>query len=243
MWTVADIAGKPADIFEPSGVARPRFGILFLHGAGLETLRDNPIYSRLLCELQLACICPHGRRCWWTDRICVEFDPNVTTERYLIDRVLPTFHQRWNLAPPGIGLTGISMGGQGALRLAFKHAKLFPAVAAISAALEYHELYGQGTSLDAMYDSKEQCRQDTAILHVPPHDYPPHIFFAIDPDDAAWYRGNDRLHEKLTALGIPHECDLSTRAGGHSWSYFNHMAERALRFLIGGLEKESRRLL
>ena len=94
-----------------------------------------------------------------------------------------------------------------------------------------------------MYDSKEQCRQDTAILHVPPHDYPPHIFIAIDPADGAWYRGNDRLHEKLTALGIPHECDLTTRAGGHSWDYFNHMAERAIRFLIASLEKESRRLL
>jgi len=28
-------------------------------------------------------------------------------------------------------------------------------------------------------------------------------FFGIDPDDATWYRGNDRLHEKLRALGIP----------------------------------------
>ena len=43
MWTVADIAGKPADIYDPPGTPRPRFGILFLHGVGLETLRDNPI--------------------------------------------------------------------------------------------------------------------------------------------------------------------------------------------------------
>jgi S-formylglutathione hydrolase len=116
-------------------------------------------------------------------------------------------------------------------------------VAAISAAIEYHELYGQGTPLDEMYDSKEQCRQDTAIMHVPPHHPPPHIFFCIDPDDPLWYRGNDRLDEKLNALGIAHEKDLTTRAGGHSWDYFNHMAERAIRFLYAGLEKESRRLV
>jgi S-formylglutathione hydrolase FrmB len=94
-----------------------------------------------------------------------------------------------------------------------------------------------------MYDSKEQCRQDTALMHIHPSHYPPHIFFAIDPDDEDWYRGNDRLHEKLGALGVPHEADLTTRAGGHSWDYFSHQAERALRFLYEGLEQESRRLL
>jgi S-formylglutathione hydrolase len=94
-----------------------------------------------------------------------------------------------------------------------------------------------------MYNSKEQCRQDTALMHVPPFNPPPHIFFCIDPDDRQWYRGNDRLHEKLSALGVPHEIDLTTRAGGHSWDYFNHMAERTIRFVHAGLEHESRRLL
>jgi S-formylglutathione hydrolase len=135
------------------------------------------------------------------------------------------------------------MGGQGALRLAFKHPELFPVVAAISAAIDYYELYDQGTTIDSMYDSKEQCRQDTALLHIHPSRYPPHIFFCIDPDDANWHRGNDRLHEKLAALGVSHEMDLSTRAGGHSWEYFNHMAERVLKFVRTGLEYESRRLL
>ena len=126
--------------------------------------------------------------------------------------------------------------------MAFKHPDLFPAVAAIAPALDYHELYGRGTPLDAMYDSKEQCRQDTALLHVHPVHYPPHIFFCIDPDDG-WYRGCDRLHEKLSALGVPHEADLTTRAGGHSWAYFDHMAERVEHFVHAGLGQESRRLL
>ena len=135
------------------------------------------------------------------------------------------------------------MGGQGALRLAFKHPAEFPVAAAISPALDYHELYGQGTPLDALYDSKEQCRQDTALMHVPPFRPPPHLFFCIDPADALWYRGNDRLHEKLNALGVPHTLDLTTRAGGHSWQYFDRMADRAVRFVHAGLEQESRRLL
>jgi S-formylglutathione hydrolase len=240
-WTTETIAGKSADVYSPA--KNPHFGVLYLHGVGLETLRDKPAFTKWFDELQLACICPHGGRCWWTDRVCTEFDPTVPLERFLLQSVVSAFHERWGIGDRAIGLLGISMGGQAALRLAFKRAREFPVVSAISPALEYHHLYGQGTPLDQMYDSKEQCRQDSAILHVPPHDYPPHIFFCTDPDDVNWYRGADRLHEKLNALGIPHECDLKTRAGGHSWSYFDHMAERAVRFLVNGLEQESRRLL
>jgi S-formylglutathione hydrolase len=133
------------------------------------------------------------------------------------------------------------MGGQGALRLAFKHPKLFAAVAGIASAIDYYELYGRGTPLDDLYDSKEQCRQDTAPLHVHPSDYPPHVFFAVDPADP-WYRGNDRLHEKLGALGVAHEVDFTTR-GGHSWEYFDRLADRAVRFVHAGLVQQGRRLL
>jgi S-formylglutathione hydrolase len=242
-WTRIDIAGKPADVYDPPGTERPRFGILHLHGVGLETLVERPAFTRLFEELRVACVCPHGQRSWWADRVCAEFDPRLTPERHLLDHVLPFFRMRWGLEPRAVGVQGISMGGQGALRLAFKHPRLFPVAAAIAPALDYYELYGQGTPLDAMYDSKEQCRQDTALMHVPPYNYPPHLFFCIDPADVQWYRGNDRLHEKLSALGVPHEYDFSTRAGGHSWEYFNHMAGRVVRFVHAGLDFESRRLL
>ena len=242
-WMTVDIGGKGADVFEPSQDARAQFGVLHLHGIGLETLIDRPVFTRWLEDLQLACVCPHGQRSWWADRICSEFDDRITPERYLLEQVVPYFNQRWGLAPRAVGLQGISMGGQGALRLAFKHPELFPVVAAISAAIDYHELYDQGMTIDSMYDSKEQCRQDTALLHIHPSRYPPHIFFCIDPDDVDWHRGNDRLHEKLAALGIPHEMDLTTRAGGHSWEYFNHMAARVMTFLTEALDAEECRFV
>jgi S-formylglutathione hydrolase len=94
-----------------------------------------------------------------------------------------------------------------------------------------------------MYDSKEQCRQDSATLHINPHHYPPQIFFCIDPTDDQWFRGSDRLHEKLRALGIPHEHESQASAGGHHWDYFNHMADRAIRFIHRGLVSQSRRLM
>lgn len=242
-WSTVEIGGKPAEVFDPPGDQRPRFGTLFLHGYGLETLHDRPAFSGPLHDLKMACVCPHGQHSWWADRICAEFDAHLTAERYLLDQVLPIFQERWGLATSAIGLQGISMGGQGALRLSFKYPRRFPVVAAISPAFEYQQLYGHGSELDAMYDNKEQCRQDTAIMHVPPSEFPPHIFFCIDPDDQHWIRGADRMHEKLSALGIAHTADLTTRAGGHSWDYFNHMAERVQRFLFDALVHESRRLL
>jgi S-formylglutathione hydrolase len=241
-WSRLLIAGKPADVYDPPGSAGSRFGLLFLHGIGQETLSSDAVYTQLFERYRLACVSPITGRCWWADRICGEFDPVLTPEKHLLENVLPFFQQRWGLAPRSIGLLGISMGGQGALRLAFKYPQLFPAATGIASAIDYHELYCQGSALDFMYDSKEQCRQDTATLHVPPFNPPPHLFFCIDPDDPL-HRGNDRLHEKLGALGVGHTCDLTTRAGGHSWEYFDHMAEPAVRFLVDGLEHESRRLL
>jgi poly(3-hydroxybutyrate) depolymerase len=243
MWTTLEIAGKPADVYDPPEVERPRFGLLYLHGITGESLASSPGYTRWLKQYRLACVCPRGGRCWWGDRPCPEFDPAVTPERYLLDRVVPFCHERWGLAPRRLGLFGVSMGGQGALRLAFKHPRTFPAVAGIASALDVQERYGEGTPLDAMYDSKEHCRQDTAILHLHPVHYPPHIFFCVDPDDEPWYRGNDRLHEKMTALGVPHTAELTARAGGHSWEYAARMAERVVGFLADGLEQESLRLL
>jgi S-formylglutathione hydrolase len=241
MWTRETIAGKAADVFTPA--ARPRFGVIFLHGIGLETLTDNPVYTALLERWGLACVSPHGQRSFWLDRICAEFDASVSPEQYLLESVVPFMRERWSFGPRGIGIFGISMGGQGALRLAFRHPQTFAVAAGIASALDFHEWYNQGTPLDDMFTSKEQCRQQTALMHIHPHDWPPHLFFAIDPEDVDWFRGNDRLHEKLGALGVPHTIDFTTTAGGHTWDYFTKMAEPTIRFLADGLEKESRRLL
>jgi hypothetical protein len=241
-WSRVDIGGKSADVYELPGTARPRFGVLHLHGEDQRTLADQPVFTRLFDELHLVCICPHGRLSWWVDRPCLEFDPQQTPERYLLQSIVPFFRARWDLHPRSIGLHGIGMGGQGALRLAFKRPDLFPVVAAITPSIEYHELYGHGTSLDEMYDSKEQCRQDTVPMHVHPSQYPPHLLFCCPPD-VFWYRGCDRLHEKLNALGVPHEFDATPLPGGLTWDYFQRMAEPTIRFLHRGLEQESRRLL
>ena len=239
-WQQIEIAGKRAQMFDLGRA--PRFGILYLHDFANTILHDDLHFAELFERYSFACICPEGKRCWWVDRICAEFDDVISPERYLLDSVLSEIEARWSLRPPAIGLLGYEMGGQGALRMAFKYPQRFPAVAAITPAIEYHEWYYRDTPIMDMYTSKEQCRQDTAPMHVHPTNFPPHIYFSCDPAEREWFRGADRLHEKLAALGITHQCDLKTSIGG-GWPYFEKMAEPALRFLSAGLEKESRRLL
>ena len=46
----------------------------------------------------------------------------------------------------------------------------------------------------------------------------------------------------LHSLGIPYECDLETSAGGHGWSYYNHMLPKAFAFMLARLEQERLRV-
>lgn len=240
-WNRVIIAGKPADVFDPPG--RPRFALLDLHPHTGPFVAANALFTSLFAHQGLAVLCPHGGESWWTNRLCASFDLVQSAEDYLLHHAMPFIHERWGLSSPAVALTGIGMGGQGALCLAFKHPRLFPVVAAIAPAVEFHERYGRGSPLDEMYTSKEQARQDTAILQLHPAHQPPHLFFCVDPWDREWWRGSDRLHEKLNALGVPHEADLTTRAGGHSPAYFEAMAERAVRFAVAGLAEQAKRLM
>lgn len=241
-WHAVTIAGKTADWFEPSRPSPHRFTVLFLHGHGELTLRENAVYSGLFEQHGLRCLCPHGRRSWWGERVCHEFDPLLTPRRHLLDNVLPWLNEQARVTPPAIALTGVSMGGQGALRLAYQQPTLFPVVAALAPAIDFHQWVGKGYPLDDMYESPEEARQDTATVLIHPLNWPRHQWLACDPADTEWFEGVERLAGKLGSTGIPFEADLSTRAGGHSWDYFNHMAPTVVAFLTQRLEQERTRL-
>ncbi len=231
-WTRVAIAGKPADVFDPPHPLP--FALLYLHPESGETpVTDSPFTNELRAR-RLRCVAPHALRSWWVDRICTEFDTQLTAEHHLRDNVVPWIESTWKLGKRTVGVAGLGMGGQGAVRLGFKYPKQFPVVASVAGAFDFHERYGQGTPLDAMYSSREHCRQDTAILHIPPHDCP-HIWFACSPGDA-WYRGNDRLHEKLAALGVAHTAELDVAVGD------DRQTSSMLAFVVASIERESRRL-
>lgn len=241
-WIEDEIGGHPLDVYEPPEVSPDRFLVLYLHGIHGHRLVDSQSFCTQFDRHGLRVVAPYTGRSWWTDRICPEFDPQLTAARHLLDNVVPFIERRFSVSPPGIGLLGTSMGGQGALRLAYQHPATFPVVAAISPAIDYQIRFDEDEVLQQMYRDPEAARQDTAILHVNPLNWPRHQFFACDPTDDRWWDSADRLRMKLWSLGIPHECDLQTSGGGHGFAYYDTMADRAVTFLADRLDQERRRV-
>lgn len=241
-WSQTEIAGKTADVFEPDTISSSRGVVLHLHGHGLMTLKDNRVYSAQLDRHGLRAICPHGQRSWWTEVVCPEFDPELTPLAFLHDHVVPYIADRWDVRPPGIALTGVSMGGQGVLQLAYRYPREFPVIAALAPAIDFHNWYGLGLPLDDMFASAEEARQQTAILQLHGLNWPRHQMIACDPTDTDWLASSERLLSKLASSGVPYESDLTTSNGGHSWDYFNTMAEKVMDFVADRLESMSRAL-
>ncbi len=242
-WSEVDIAGHACEVYEPPRPNPHNYVVIYLHGVHLNRLHDKAPFIEQFDRHGLRVVCPRTARSWWTDKICEEFDPTITAERYLLDRVVPWIDQQWGVRSPAIGLLGTSMGGQGALRFAFKHPRQFPVVAAISPAIDYHlRMDEDDKTLPLMYPDREAARQDTATLHVHPLNWPRHCWFCCDPIDYRWHESAERLRMKMSALGIPFEYDLETSGGGHGFEFYNRMAEKAVGFLAARLESERLRV-
>ena len=233
-WQRIEIAGRPADVLEPDPSRATSNVVLFLHDFDAQTLRASAAFTAELTRRGLRTVCPIADRCWWTTVPCPDFDATVSPLDFVRESIVPAIGARWQVESTAIGLLGIGMGGQGVLQLAYRWPRAFSSVAAIAPAVDFHNWYGFGLSLDAMFASKEAARQETATLHVHPLNWPKRQFICCDPADEYWFDGSDRLAMKLSSMGIPFERDLTTSAGNHDWRYFETMAPRALDFISGG---------
>ena len=244
-WSVEEVAGHPCDIFEPQVPNPHGYVVMYLHGVHQGRLNDKPEFVQRFEELGLPVIGPRTKRSWWSSRICPEFDANLSAEQHVLQNVLPYIAERWGCSPPRLALLGTSMGGQGALRFSYKYPDLFPIVAAISPAIDHQRRMQEPEEdepLFDMYDDPEHCRQDTALLHIHPLNWPRHQFFCCDPTDWPWSDSADRLRMKLGSLGVPFEADLETQGGGHGFGYYRVMADKAIDFIANALDRERLRV-
>lgn len=244
-WSEVAVAGHVCRVFQPVNPSSHGYTLVYLHCNRSASLRGYPMFTREFQRHGLRVIEPVTGQSWWTDRLWPEFDPHISAEGYVLQHVLPYVEERWNARPPQLALLGVSMGGQAALRMAYKHPNVFPTVAAISPAIDFQKRMEEGIDpgLDSMYRDVEDARQDTATLHIHPLNWPRHQFFCCDPADTRWHESADRLRMKLYSLGVPFECDLETTAGGHSFEYACHMAPRTIDFVVKGLEQERLRVV
>jgi pimeloyl-ACP methyl ester carboxylesterase len=242
-WSEVHIAGHRCRAFTPSAV--PGAGaLIYLHAEDERAPVEMwPGLARRLEQSGLSCLAPMAGRSWWTDRIWAPFDETTSAERFLVQSVVPWIEDHWKPSPPTAALLGVGMGGQGALKLAYKHPHLFPVCAAVAPSIDYHrDMEAGDATLNKLYRDAEQARQDTATLHIHPLNWPRHQWFCSDPADYVRYDGADRLRMKLYSLGVPYESDLETSAGGDLERYVDLMAGSAMRFLAERLERERMRV-
>ncbi len=136
-WSVTELAGHACDIYEPRNRNQHGYVVIYLHGVHQARLHENAAFTAEFERHGLMAMAPHTGPSWWTDKICRQFDRQLSAEQHVLRNVVPYAAERWGSTSPRLALLGTSMGGQGALRLAFKHPRTFPFVAAMSPAIDY----------------------------------------------------------------------------------------------------------
>lgn len=239
MWSRVTIADIEADWFVPERHRTGRTILLLPHYLGFSATWETD-WVELLNRAECACFVPRTQACWWVDRVQDGFLPNLSPEAWLLDETV--LWLRRSIGGTSFGILGVGTGGHAALRLAFRHATIFSTAASIAGLLDMQDWYGRGLGLEEIYPSKEACRHDSAILRLDPARFPEAIRFSVDMSDPSW-RGNDRLSEKLTANGLPHEAVFTTLGLNEIEAYTRVEAGASLAFVTAALDRIGKRLL
>jgi S-formylglutathione hydrolase FrmB len=213
--------------------------LYFLHGLGgneqlllnsgglnlVQDLRDSKRIGEFLI------VAPNAGRSFYIN----SRDGKLRYEDFFIREFLPYIesHYRVRAERKSRGVTGVSMGGYGALRFALRYPDLFVAVSAHSPALietlpnikvsrdqgaAVAEVLGKayGSPVDPAFWQRES---PFTIVKDGPRPERLRIYFDCGTDDEFGFnKGNAQFDQLLTARGIPHEFHLYP--GGHDWDYF-----------------------
>ena len=171
-------------------------------------------------------------------------DGHQRYEDFFLQEFLPLFEKRYRTRPERAsrGIAGISMGGYGALHLAFRHPRIFGSVGALSAALI--EKLPVINSVDSPQLARVQIlggvfgspvdpafwKQNDPLTIVRTADLAGlHIYFDCgSEDDYGFDAGAQALDKLLQSRHIPHEFHLYP--GGHNWTYFAEHLPALLQF-------------
>ena len=173
----------------------------------------------------------------------------VLYEDAIIKDLIPHIEKTYRTmgTPAGRAIQGISMGGWGALMLAFKHPEMFSSVSTHSAAL-YDELpKPNGTDRYAQFLDRTIKRifgdpPDEAFFRANNPLYLGEanaaavkksglkVYFDVGEQDRYGYQTSNRLlDERLTKAGVPHE--FHVYPGNHGWEYMISVADHSYTFL------------
>jgi pimeloyl-ACP methyl ester carboxylesterase len=239
-WVQLTVCGHPAEAWEPS--AGPfTDAIVFFHDLdGLSpSLRED--WRAIVESSSVPVICPLAGRTWWLSVPTAEF-PEAGPLGWVQTDVVAWIEQRWGIKPPHFALIGVGMGGNGALNMSYRAARKFPVVAAISAAVDFHVYQPVEPTLNSAFESEEAARQQTAILHLHPLNWPLSQRIVCDAQDRHWLDGCERLASKLSSSGIPFDRDFETTTRGDRNLYDTQQLRISLDYVLKNLPAAVRQL-
>ncbi|TBR38272.1 ATPase [Marinomonas agarivorans] len=124
-------------------------------------------------------------------------------------------------------LTGLSMGGYGALRLGAKFAKQIKGISAHSSITELSQINEFTDTPLSLYQCADQNEADLLSWFKQNKSQLPPLRFDCGEEDTL-FQGNLALHQALLAENISHQFDRF--AGAHSWEYWHQHIEQTFRF-------------
>jgi len=215
--------------------------VYLLHGYSgnySDWIKKVPSIKDYADEFQLIIVCPDGNyNSWYLDS---PVDSNIRYETYIglevphyIDSAYHTIAQRNERA-----ITGLSMGGQGALSIAWKHADFFGAAGSMSGVQNlspWKNSYELTRVLgDTLNNRNFQAYSVVNLVKGEPKQMPAIIFDCGISDP--FIEANRLLNKELLEMKIPH--DYTERSGTHNWAYWSNSIGYQLMFFHKYFKRE-----
>lgn len=228
-----------AVIIKPNAYAdSKKFPALYLlHGAGgnysdwVKQTPDRETVKRLSDQFDMVVVCPDGGITSWYLNSPV--DKTYQYETYVSSELVNYVDQHYATIKDrsGRAITGLSMGGHGALYLAFRHQDVFGACGSMSGGVDlrpFPENWNISKRLGTYSENPERWEANS-VVNLTHLLVPNKLAMIIDCGDADFfYKINIALHDKLMDRNIPH--DFIIRPGVHNWVYWGNAIQYQMLF-------------
>ncbi len=190
-----------------------------------------PKIKELADLYRMIIVCPDGGySSWYFDS---PVDDSYHYETHIAKELVTYIDNNYNTIKKRTGraITGLSMGGHGALYLAIRNLDLFGAAGSQSGGVDIRPFpnnWHLAKRLGTYTDFPENWENNTVINmveQVQPGSLA--ITFECGVDDF-FYEVNKELHKKLLKLNIPH--NYTVRPGKHNWEYWKNSIQYQLLF-------------
>lgn len=204
-----------------------RYPVLYLlHGYSgnyVSWLQSVPKLQDYVDEFQMIIVTPDGGYDSWYLDSPVDSDQRYETfmTTTLIEDVDRQYRTKSDRSHRGI--TGLSMGGHGALYLSIRHPFLYGAAASMSGGVDLRP-FPENWNLKKVLGSEKEYRENWerySVINLVDKLKQEKLALFIDIGiDDIFIEVNRQLHQKLLRLHIPH--DYIERPGGHTWTYWRN---------------------